>query len=100
MTNDHLQYYGLVVCVLCVFTYIILQAFGAQVCGSALHLLNMTISNSSLVKERPPPTFGLIFFIGSKFTQMSTTLEQASSGSWSVLVKFEKHNYKHYAYLR
>ena len=46
MTNDSLQYYGLVVCVLCVFTYISWQAFGTQVRGSALHPLSMTTSSS------------------------------------------------------
>ena len=44
-----------------------------------------------LAKERPPPTFGQIFCIGSNFKRPL----------WSELhVEFEKHSLKRYAYLR
>ena len=55
----------------------------------------------SLAKARPPLTFGLISYIGSKFTSLSTH----PGASLTLLIgvhtrSVEKHNVKCYAYLR
>ena len=59
------------------------------------------IMGASMNKEWPPPTFGPISCIGSKFTRMSAHLGVSfawliRAHSWSV----EKHSIKRYSYLR